>query len=56
MAKVEKSVLIGVPPEKVHGFARDWRNLQRYMDYMKGALLRRSTVKRLSHSLAVVKA
>ena len=34
MAKVEKSVLIGAPLEKVCGFAKDWRNIQRYMVYI----------------------
>jgi uncharacterized membrane protein len=34
MAKVEKSVLIGAPLDKVYGFAKGWRNLQRYMVYI----------------------
>jgi uncharacterized membrane protein len=34
MAKVEKSVLIEAPLEKVYGFAKDWRNLQRYLVYV----------------------
>lgn len=35
MTKIEKSVLIGVPIEKVYGFARDWRNLRRYYLYVR---------------------
>ena len=34
MAKVEKSVLIGAPLEKVCGFTKDWQNIQRYMVYV----------------------
>jgi uncharacterized membrane protein len=34
MAKVERSVLIRAPLEKVCGFARDWQNIQRYMVYI----------------------
>lgn len=34
MAKVEKSVLIEAPVQKVCAFAKDWRNIQRYMVYV----------------------
>jgi len=34
MTKIEKSVVIGAPLEKVYAFAMDWRNLTRYMDYI----------------------
>ena len=30
MTKIEKSVVIGAPLEKVYAFAKDWRNLRRY--------------------------
>ena len=35
MAKVEKSVLIGAPVQKVCDFTKDWQNIQRYMVYVR---------------------
>ena len=34
MRRIEKSVVINAPLEKVYRFAMDWRNLQRYFDYI----------------------
>lgn len=34
MTKIEKSVIIGVPLEKVYAFAVDWRSLKRYFVYV----------------------
>jgi len=34
MAKVEKSILIRAPLQRVWDFARDWQNIQRYMVYV----------------------
>ncbi len=33
--RIESSIDIGAPLEKVYGFAADWRNLQRYFDYIR---------------------
>ena len=34
MRRIERSVVIKAPLEKVYGFTVDWRNLQRYFDYI----------------------
>lgn len=34
MTKIEKSVVIGAPLDKVYAFALDWRNLTRYIEYI----------------------
>ena len=32
--RIEKSVVIGAPLDKVYAFAMDWRNLTRYFEYI----------------------
>jgi len=32
--RMEKSVVIGAPLDKVYAFAMDWRNLKRYFEYI----------------------
>ena len=34
MIRIEKSVVIGAPLDKVYAFAVDWRNLTRYFEYI----------------------
>ena len=34
MTRIEKSVIIGAPPDKVYAFATDWRNITRYFGYV----------------------
>ncbi len=35
MRRIENSIDIEAPLEKVYGFAADWQNLQRYFDYIR---------------------
>jgi uncharacterized membrane protein len=35
MIRIEKSIVIGVPLDKVYTFCMDWRNLARYFEYIR---------------------
>jgi uncharacterized membrane protein len=35
MTRIEESVVVGAPLDKVYAFAVDWRNLMRYCDYIR---------------------
>jgi len=35
MVRIEKSVVIGAPLDKVYTFTMDWRNLARYFEYIR---------------------
>lgn len=37
MLRIEKSIVIGAPLDKVYAFAMDWRNLARYFEYIQEA-------------------
>ena len=36
MTRIEKTVVIQAPLEKVYTYASDWRNITRYFDYVEG--------------------